>query len=460
MSAPTDEPEISDTINDKIRLVTLAVAAFLLSIKSDGSFPFAADMPHYQLFLLPFSVVFLLTLFIFVWPQTVRSIYDRLQFSHNISTLKLAVIIAAAFETMMIAVLMIESTIFQPLGYVLNVPLSALIFSSIFVILIALLAMKKIKPLYLFGFTLIAYGMVYLLSVISFPLAPARSDMLPLIVDAARNIIAGNSPYAYYLVNGNNLPMTYLPTLWIPFLPAAFFSFDPRLVNLACVIVAAIIVYRVSENKVNASALMTILLLCPYLQFRHEIYLGVIWLYLAIAFYAIKKDNLALSTLFMAIGACSYQLLWIVVPFYFVYLFKKYKTKIFAIYATAFLAICTIIILPFALWAPDPFISGTVGHWAGQAYVMAANLSALAAFFIGWSSLHILQSISLLAIFLLALRSTEKYADIYKWTAIALTLFIALNTFIDAYFYLIVFLVLIMFALSIGKICHSHEIKG
>ena len=247
--------------------------------------------------------------------------------------------------------------------------------------------MKKIQPASSVCIHPIAYGMVYLLSILSFPLAPARSDMLPLIVDAARSIIAGNSPYAYYLVNGNNLPLTYLPTLWMPFLPAGFFSFDPRLINLACVVAAAAIIYRVSSNKVNASALMTVFLLCPYLQFRHELYLGVIWLYLAIVFYAIKKNNLILSTLFVAISACSYQLLWVVVPFYFVYLFKKCKMKIFAIYVALFLAVCAVIILPFALWAPEPFIRGTVGHWAGQAYVMAANLSTLAASFIGWGRL-------------------------------------------------------------------------
>lgn len=459
MSEPIDEPAISDILADKIRLISLAIAAFLLSVKSDGSFPFPAGMPHYQLILLPFTIIFLLSIVIFIWPESLKAIYNHLNFLGNISTLKLAVVIAVVFEIMTLAVLMIENIRFQPFGYSLNVPLSMLIFSSVFVILITLLVKKKIKPVHLFAFTTIAYVMTYLLSILSFPLDPARSDMLPLMIDAIRSFIAGNSPYAYYLVNGNNLPMTYLPTLWIPFLPAGFFSFDPRLINLACVVAAAAIIYRVSSNKVNASALMAVFLLCPYLQYRHELYLGVIWLYLAIVFYAIKKNNMILSTLLVAISACSYQLLWVVVPFYFIYIFKKCGMKIFAVYVALFLAVCAVVILPFALWAPEPFIRGTVGHWAGQAYVMAANLSTLAASFIGWGALHILQSIIMLALLLLALKKTEIYADIYLWAAIALTLFIAFNTFIDAYFYLIVFLVLIMFALSVEKTRHTHEIK-
>lgn len=68
-------------------------------------------------------------------------------------------------------------------------------------------------------------GMAYV------PIDPARDDMLPLVVAALDNFIAGQSPYTLYHMPWE-LPLTYLPITWLAYGPTYLINLDIRLTNL------------------------------------------------------------------------------------------------------------------------------------------------------------------------------------------------------------------------------------
>jgi hypothetical protein len=59
------------------------------------------------------------------------------------------------------------------------------------------------------------------------PLTPAVGDMLPLVVLAAVNLAAGESPYRVYQMPWS-LPLTYMPLSWLAYAPLVLARVDPR----------------------------------------------------------------------------------------------------------------------------------------------------------------------------------------------------------------------------------------
>jgi hypothetical protein len=69
---------------------------------------------------------------------------------------------------------------------------------------------------------------------VCFPITAKRSDMLPVIREAARSMLAGENIYRNYLLdNGVWTQMVRFPGLVISYAPATLFHVDPRLVTLA-----------------------------------------------------------------------------------------------------------------------------------------------------------------------------------------------------------------------------------
>src|SRR5438552_4019029 len=84
-----------------------------------------------------------------------------------------------------------------------NYKLNLLLAGTLFVLLASGFAWCRFSRVSLetfFFFVLGAYSLVYLLSIISFPLDVGRSDMLPIITLSNQNILDGHFPYSLFFL--------------------------------------------------------------------------------------------------------------------------------------------------------------------------------------------------------------------------------------------------------------------
>ena len=87
---------------------------------------------------------------------------------------------------------------------------------------------------------LTAAALVFRLSAIARTHADASvADMLPIVIQASQNLLAGHDPYTTYQFPSHSTPMQWLPALWLPYVPAVWMGLDPRIVGLAAVLCCA-----------------------------------------------------------------------------------------------------------------------------------------------------------------------------------------------------------------------------
>jgi len=236
--------------------------------------------------------------------------------------------------------------------------------------------------------------------------------------------------------------------MWMAYLPAAASGVDLRFINLISMLVSALILaYSANGSRNHSMLLIPVFLLTPYLQYRHEIYLGVLFLILSIIFFLDRSNKWWTSSIASGYALATYQFVWVIFPFIVVSAFKRWGIKRAFANSLIAVAIALILVLPFLLGSPEEFIAGVYGNWF---YIdtPSINLSYLISLFIPWDSMIIVQGIVMVAIFSLALQRMDP-EDCWGWMATALVLFIAMNRVINVYFYLIVLLLLVMHGISV-----------
>ena len=433
----------------KIRILALAVLGLLLSVKSDRYFPLPDRLsePIFQIILLPYTCLFLIAFIIFIKPEIAEahlSVIDR------ISAVRLTAVIILIFEVMAFALLIVQDIRYAPFGYHLDIPVAVLLFAFISAVLLYQL-IRGASPDHLFFIALAGYIGTYLLSIDSFPLHAQRSDMLPLILSGCQSFLAGMTPYGYHdlLYHPPHQVFTYLPGMWMAYLPATAFGVDLRFMNLISVVLSALILaYSARRSSDHSILLVPVFLLTPYLQYRHEIYLGVLFLILSIVFFLDRNDRMWTSSIASGYALAVYQFVWVIFPFIVVSAFKRWGMKKAIANSLIAVVIALIIVLPFLLDSPEEFIAGVYGNWF---YVdtPTVNLSYLISRVVPWDWMIVVQGMVISAIFVLAVQRMEP-RDRWGWMAGALLLFIAMNRVINVYFYLIILLLLVMHGILAG----------
>jgi len=430
----------------KVRILALAFLGFLLSVKSDRYFPFPENLPEpvFQTILIPYTCFFFAAFIIFLKPEIPG---DTISFLDSISAIKLTTVIILVFEAMTLTLLVVQHIRYASFGYHLDIPVTVFFFTVIGIALVFFLV-RDALPDFLFFFALAAYTGTYLLSIMSFPLDSQRSDMLPLIISGCHSFLTGVTPYGYHAIP-HHLIFTYLPGMWMAYLPAAASGTDPRYINLICIVISALILSNsLRDTRKSVLLLLPVFLLTPYLQYRHEIYLGVLFLVLSVIFALGIRNRYLMSSAAFGYALSTYQFLWVLFPFGVIAAFRKWGIKKAIIGLLIAVAAALIIILPFFLHSPEYFIKGIYGHWL-YVDIPTVNLSYLVSLFVPWDLMIFIQGIVMAVILTAALRKM-KPEDCWGWMAAALLLFIALNRVIEVYFYLIVLLLLVMHGISTG----------
>jgi len=447
------EKNIPDRVPDseeqdiKIRILMLGLLGFLLSIKSDRYFPFPEGLfePLFQLLLLPYTLCFFLFVIVFLKPSILR---EKLGYLSRVSSLRIAAAIALVFEGMTFVLLIIQDIHYAQFGYHLTIPLVVILFAAIGVNLGFFFVYDR-WPSHFFGATLIAYGTTCLVSIASFPLHPQRSDMLPLIVSGSRSFLSGMTPYGFHDIP-HHIVFTYLPGMWLAYVPSVALRADPRLMNLICILASVLILaYSIRDRGESVILLIPIFLLTPYLQYRHELYLGVLFLALSIAFAFFLRNRWLAASVAFGYALATYQFAWVIFPFALVSLFRKYgRAKALTSLVIA-VGIALVIVLPFFLLTPHEFMAGIYGHWL-YVDVPTINLSYLVSLIVPWDLMIAVQGIVVLLFLIMAMRTMDP-RDVWGWMAGVLLVFIALNRVVEVYFYLLVLLLLVFHGIAVAR---------
>jgi len=75
----------------------------------------------------------------------------------------------------------------------------------------------------------------------SIPIAPIYADMLPLIQSVCETLTAGNNPYERSYFMPWEIPLTYWPGLWMPYLLTHVLGVEPRLIHLGVVVIISLL---------------------------------------------------------------------------------------------------------------------------------------------------------------------------------------------------------------------------
>lgn len=136
--------------------------------------------------------------------------------------------------------------------------------------------------------------------------------------------------------------------------------FDMRIIYLSMFLLLLIILPRFCSGNQEKAILLTLFSLNPFFTIffingRNDIFI-FFWIVLALLF--LKKEKILLSSLFLGLACASKPTAWFFLPFYFVYLWKKYCNG-FGIKETSFwimkknypILICFLLfVLPFLSW--------------------------------------------------------------------------------------------------------------
>ena len=459
-------------------LVLVAAIALMISFRLDGwGSPDLTLGP--QLGLLPFTIIFLVLITLACLHPTELVPRERtgrtllpvarlfVPWRQALATLPIVRIALAAVvfeQCMALALFAVEARYFRYLGYVGHGPLllgvAALAALALGYAAFAPAPVQAPRLLMAASVVFVA-GVVY--AIVCFPLTPARSDMLPLIAAANARFLSGHDPYILYPIGDGFDYLTYLPLTWMVYLPASWLHWDLRWINVVLTLAAAALVYlSVSrQHRAQAACLLSVFLLLPYVQFRHELYASVQWLLMAAAFACFQRGRPNRAAIALGCGAAVSQLFWILIPFYLLLVVTRTGWRRAAQALLLILAAAAVWILPFLLRHPKAFYFCIIGHW-GTAWAPGGPLPVRtynATFWVraalahwhheSFRNLQRVQSAALVVLFLAAVRFRPRsQAHLWGWTGAAFTLFGLTNFAVWPYFYVTALFALLLRFLS------------
>jgi hypothetical protein len=366
-------------------------------------------------------------------------------------TVRRALLLTLLFELLFVALYLYECRHFAAFGYRAH-RLPAAVLLGMALTLLALTLRARVSAGFVSAATLFAAAGGLLLAIISFPLNYLRSDMLPVIFWADRSLLQGIDPYTTLHVANRLYDFPYLPGMMLAFYPFAALGLDLRFGSMVYILAAAALVYWAAcpERRLFSAALVGLLLLCPFLQYRHELYLQPHWLTLVLVFVLMQRRHFAWAALVFGVSMAIYQFSWILFPFFVLNALRR-RGWGEAVKLTVVGALGALLVVgAFLRSASHRIASNTVGQWgklSHHAIAAPINLSFWATYLIHPDKLLRLQAALMIAIFLycVARGRCADFTDTLRWMIIALTTFVLFNVLIDGYFFLMLLVPMLVY---------------
>lgn len=292
-------------------------------------------------------------------------------------------------------------------------------------------------------------GLVF--AIYEFPLNYLRSDMLPVIGWADQRLVHRLNPYTTMHVGTRLYDFPYLPGVLSAYLPVSWLGVDLRWTNLVCVVGLALMILAVSRDAARwtVAAALGAFLLCPFLQYRHDLYLQPHWFVLAAAVVLMQRRHFVWAAALWGVSCGIYQLSWVLLPFIFLNAFRRGSWAEFGKVVAGAVSGVVVTVGPFFSVAAKQMAHNTVGQWSRMPHALAEpiNLSYWLTYLIRPDELRWVQAVVLTALFAgcFALQRCRTLVDTLRWMSIALAVFIPLNVLVDGYFYLTLLLLLLLY---------------
>jgi hypothetical protein len=417
-------------------------ALLVVSIVGDGWSGRPSPLTH-QLLLLPFTALFLLSLALLLFPSASRQT--------TVWTAQRGFALALAFELLFVAVYAYEVRHFADVGYRPRINLATGLLTPALAAL-AMVLVRRLTAVWALAATMFAYLAGMTLSIISFPMNYLRSDMLPVILWADQALLRHTDPYITMHVADRLYDFPYLPGMMVAFYPFVAAHVDIRFGCVAYNLALGALVWFASrpDRRMYTTALLALFLLCPFLQYRHELYLQPHWFAMMLAFVLMQRRRFVWAALAFGVGMAIYQFSWILFPFFLLNALRR-RGWLETLKLTAVAAVGTLIVVgPFLRSASKRIASNTVGQWGHlSAHAMAEpiNLSYWATYIVRVDQLLKVQAALMVVIFLYAFvrGRCADLADTLRWMTLAVTIFVLMNSIVDGYFYLMLLVIMLAY---------------
>lgn len=212
----------------------------------------------------------------------------------------------------------------------------------------------------------------------SIPLDYKIADMLPIIKIMCSRWLNGEQVYAPIPEIWGGIRPIYLPCMWMPFIPAEYFGFDLRWINVIFILggilaIMSIMNLRRMHPLPLAIAVLPLFLLLQAM-FRHNVMSiteeGVVYGYYLLLGYALARSKYALIAVAIAICLFSRYALVFWVPAYlaFTYLFGSKRNALTMLLIVGILTLLIFIIpffdrIGFFMSLHDDYIEGAKRLW-------------------------------------------------------------------------------------------------
>jgi hypothetical protein len=206
---------------------------------------------------------------------------------------------------------------------------------------------------------------------------PDVADMLPLIQGACTNLMNGLNPYLEVYRMPWELPLTFWPGLWLPYLIFHFIGTDIRWLHL-CVVtgIAAIVItllikfllQKSQTRRATAAASLSVLFLflfsSEFILFTGYGHTPPVWAWLSLLAASVLVKRPYLTAVFLGILIASRQTSVVFAPLLYMYWLRTYSNHRTAIkYSVVTLVVFCIVCGPFLFSAPSQFLLTPLQHY-------------------------------------------------------------------------------------------------
>lgn len=283
------------------------------------------------------------------------------------------------------------------------------------------------------------------------------SDMLPFIQLKVHEWLHGGDLYAVRCLTDTLCrPFPYLPTTAIAYIPFVLADVDPRWMNAISTIFFGFVAFRLNRQGDKALALiLAFFLASPLLVARHDLYLGPLWVLLALFVMAVSFDRWLAAAILLSLLATTHQLAFLIPPFFVGYRYLAYRSRTISEGRFLFEGLLVVtVILSIMLW-PSGLSLGVywemIGRQTSQTSALidwivpnSPGITAGPVFnhFMGRGGTLAIQALIYSGILLTAFRKMSRPSDILVYSSLAIITFLMLFTPAEAYLYTISWLLL------------------
>jgi hypothetical protein len=201
------------------------------------------------------------------------------------------------------------------------------------------------------------------------PLEPARGDMLPLVQQALDNLLRGQSPYTTYKMPWE-LPLTYFPLTWLSYLPAHRLGLDVRWTNVVAeiaILLAALHIERHTPLERRQFAPGTLLVVWSWIFLSPTMIAWdmvtsapIGWAMIAWVLALVQTRRHGAAIVVLGLAVATTPLIAVVLPLVALCWWREDGFVATIRRGVLALGLGGLLLLPWFLWTPGPFLDGTV----------------------------------------------------------------------------------------------------